>query len=48
MVKILEVKDKSTKHLEANIGVYFYDHRIENNFLNKLINNTKTQKNENH
>ena len=32
VIKILEMKEKTIKHLEKNIGVCFYDHGVERDF----------------
>lgn len=41
MIKLLEVKEKTVKCLEENVGLYFSEHRIEEDFLNKDTNNAK-------
>lgn len=45
VIKNLEVKEKTIKCLEENIGLRFYNHRIEKDFLNKtqIIQDTKGQ-----
>jgi len=35
------VKGKTLKCLEENVGLYFYDYRVEKDFLNKDTNNAR-------
>lgn len=45
VIKILEMKEKTIKHLEKNIGVCFYDHGGRKRFLKQtqIKQDTKMQ-----